>query len=221
MPWCWQREAERRFGCYWEKKRQRCLESPDVARGWRTSWRLTAEMTSAATLLSADGGQRQRGHGRRLPSLRHRGALPSQIPTALVSSSEPVPGYRTTEDKSWDICRNKMLHSKTLSLKGLFCGNQTPPRRQKAFTAFRVTQKKKKVPEMMAPNAQPAHVTVAQKAGQRKDVCHSVNLNQMWGPRLSLPHTKSLSFVCSVICFMPDKIMSWNYPPPLKITNVD
>lgn len=63
---------------------------------------------------------------------------------ALVSSSEPVPGYRTTEDKSWDICRNKMLHSKTLSLKGLFCGNQTPPRRQKAFTAFRVTHKKKK-----------------------------------------------------------------------------
>ena len=62
---------------------------------------------------------------------------------ALVSSSEPVPGYRTTEDKSWDICRNKMLHSKTLSLKGLFCGNQTPPRRQKAFTAFRVTHKKK------------------------------------------------------------------------------
>lgn len=32
---------------------------------------------------------------------------------------------------------------------------------------------------MIAPNAQPAHVTVAQKAGQRKDVYHPVNLNQM------------------------------------------
>lgn len=87
MLWGWQREAESCFGCYWEKKRQRCLESPDAvveARGWRTSWRLTAEMTSAATPLSVDGGQQQHGHGWRLCPRTIAEHLPVRFPLRRV-----------------------------------------------------------------------------------------------------------------------------------------